>query len=339
MAITRLWQAGFESNGTGSIAEFSGTGETPDISSAYVKTGTYSLRLESRDYGWVTIPATRQFRISAHMYSAGQYAFTPALISWLSGATSLGSIDAPSGGNMALDIAGTDQDSQGGVFPQSDWAHVGIDIKIDSSAGWVKVYWDGAEILSFSGNTGNADIDSIRFGGGPTAYLQAYTYFDDCYIDDTTGEAAAAAVPDRRFAYLTPNGNGAYSQCAGSDGNSTDNYALVDERPHTTDADYVVADAVDERDTYVMSDIALAAGWEVIAVIPVAYARKTDGGVDTKIALALYEDTTDWTGSEQAPLTAYGCLWERRTTRPGGADWDEASVNALEAGFVGKGTF
>jgi hypothetical protein len=323
MTITRRWQAGLESNGSGSTSEFSVVSGCA-IATTAIKTGTYALRCSgSTSYASQSITATRQLRVAFHMQSNGANPGTGIL--YISGAaTRLVELQLNSASVLALKVAGAEVAAAVLNTPCA-FTHIGVDVKINA-AGWVYVYLDGVAAIAYAGNTGSTDIVNVFFGTAAAGQFTNYTYFDDLYIDDTTDEAAAAAPPDLRFAYITPNGNGNYSQCAGSDGNTTDN-------------DYTVADAADERDTYALTAITLAAGFAVQAVIPVVFARKTDGAVDTHVALALRENGVDWTGAEQELPTSYGYLWERRTTAPDGNNWDEARVNACEAGYVGKGTF
>lgn len=342
MTITRRWQAGFESNGSASESEFDSYTTEVAASTTYVKTGTYCVRCYGANgarYGTVNVSATRQVRIGFHHYVANTPTWLPTRLLVVRSASaelfSIGYQNA-NGQNLELLIAGTQQDTLTGYSPSIAWRHIGIDAKIDSSAGWVNVYIDGVLEMSFSGNTGNADIEVIRFGADTG---RVTNYYDDCFVDDTAGESAAATVPDYRFEFITPNGNGNYSQTTGSDGNSTDNYLLVDDVPHNSDTDYCQADTLDERDTYAMTTVTIPTGWSVAALIPVVYAKKSDAGTDTEIALTTRYSSTNGDGTAQNLPTSYGYLWERFTTKPGGGAWDQSAIDGVEVGWIGKGTF
>jgi len=237
------------------------------------------------------------------------------------------------------DAAGNQQDVALNTYIAGTYFHLGIDINVDNAAGWVKVYVDGNEILSWTGNTGNANIDSVMFGGAATGSgwrISNDSYLDDAYIDDTTGEVAAA-VPDLRFAYIVPDGVGNYSQCAPV--GSANHWENVDERPHDSDTSYNEANALNERDTYTMTTIALPAGWTIAAVIPCLYCKKTDAGTDTEVTPTLRESATDDDGTSVDATSSYALKWERFTTKPSGGAWTQAALDGLEVGFVGTGTF
>ena len=347
MTITRRAQAGAGSNGASSTSEFnaiSASGFT--VSSTQKKTGSYSFRVGTGnvgDYGQWAVPATRQLRTCFHWY--GQYAAAtdgPSILTLRSAGAALVILKADDAGGLSLTVGGTVRDTEAAIITVNAWQCIGVDVKIHASAGWVKVYRDGIEILSYTGNTGDADITIARYGTGESANYHTfttYTYFDDLYLDDTTGEATAAIPPDLRFNNAAANGNGNYSQCAGNDGNSTDNYLLVDDAAHDSDTTYVEADTLDERDTYAMETVTIPAGWGCTAVIPYAFALKTDAGTATQLALTTRLGTTDQDGDAQDLPTTYGKLWQRFTAKPGGGEWDQAALDDMECGFVGKGAF
>jgi hypothetical protein len=336
MTITRLWQLGFESNGTGSLAEFDnavGTGGT--ISATYAKTGTYSFRCSGGAYGEKNIPATRQVRLGVHVRTKynGSNTYLIALRSW---AANLVSINQKDNNNLSLIVGTTEYGTCAFAVEASDFKHIGLDVKIDSSAGWAVVYIDGVEAMRYEGNIGNADISLARLNtqGGD------YQYFDDCFCDDTTSQGSYAPVPDRRFMPITPNGAGAYNHGIGSDGDSVNNYLLVDDRPHNSDTDYVYLDALDEKELNLMTTYAPPTGFTFAALIPFVYAKKTDAEVGTQLAPLLYTTSgSDLLGTAQNLPTSYTYLWGRFTTKPGGGAWDQAAIDDVQVGFQGKGTF
>jgi len=347
MAITRRWQAGCESNLTASP-----TGENEfDVVSgsitttATAKTGSLAFKIASlaSPSADVVLSATRQIRIGGHWNLQAQAATTGTLVFWRAAGVDLGSVRMVAGDlnlNLGLyDAAGNQQAVVNNIYTAGAYFHLGVDIKIDNAAGWVKVYVDGTEVLSWTGNTGNANIDSVRFGGAATGSgprSLADTYLDDAYIDDTTGEVAAA-VPDRRFAYIIPDGVGNYSQCAPV--GSANHWENVDDRPHDSDTTYNEANVLNERDTYTMTTVALPAGWTIAAVIPCLYCKKTDAGTDTEITPTLRESATDDDGTSVDADSSYSLKWERFTTKPSGGAWTQAALDGLEVGFVGTGTF
>lgn len=344
MTITRRWQAGGEVDGADSASiEFpDGPVYLVTSTAGEGKTGGFGYRSGQNDAhrAYKAIPATRQLRMGFHFRGIdvgfetdGRYfAFLDA------GGSELGYLGAYSNFPGFVVSLGGNSDSDPALWATQQWHHVGIDLKVDSSAGWIKVYIDGVEVLSATGNTGNTDIEKVAVGKNAARHSGEF-YFDDLYVDDTTGEGAAAVLPDLRFEYITPNGDGNYSQLDGSDGNQVDNYLQADERPHDSDTTYNEAQAAEEKDSYALTTIALETGETVEAVIPCAIARKTDGGVASKFALMLRENSVDWEGAAQDLGTSYGLIFERRATDPGGAPWDQDSLDAVEAGVWAEGTF
>lgn len=214
--------------------------------------------------------------------------------------------------------------------------HVAVDVKIDASAGWVYVYCDGRLVVSFDGDTneGGANFDTLRLNAvGADGTWQSATYsVDDLYWDDTSGEGAPAAPPDLRFDWLNPNGNGNYSQFVGSDGNSTDNYLLVDEVGSVpADTDYVTTATDALKDSYALTTITVPSGWNILAVIFQVAARKTDVAGTMGLKLGGRYSAVDAVGAKKDLTTAYLLYEERMTTQPGGGAWSQAAVDGVEA--------
>jgi hypothetical protein len=345
MAITRRFQTGLE---LGVITEFSGSYFNGGGGVVIVgpKTGTYCFQGNSAGGGayaqvfWI-LPATRQIRTGFYWNPESIAVATEVDIVQIKTATGtilvrLEATGSGAGNNLIIDVAGTNRDTEAGASSGSSYMHIGIDVKIHSSAGWVVVYKDGVEILRFEGNTGDADIGSIFYGHDiPASVLMK---FDDFYVDDTTGEAAAVAVPASYFQLITLNGNGNYNgNWDGSDGNSVDNYLLVDEIPPVDDVDYIQTSVADELESFAMTTFALAVGQEIQAIIPIAYCKKF--GITEQIALGTRLSGTDSIGADQAPSQAYSPRWERQATKPGGGAWDQAALDGVELVVKSRGTF
>jgi len=239
--------------------------------------------------------------------------------------------------DLRLIVAGSQQDiTTNSPLTTATYFHFGLDCKIDNAAGWAYVYLNGVEILSFTGDTGDSDIDTVLFG---TSVITGghYTHFDDCYIDDTTDEGAAAAVPMLGFEFIKPNADGNYSQWTGSDGNQVENRKLVDDIPANT-GDFVEVGSVDQIDSYNSEGYTIGDGETVEALIPIAYARRY--GVAEELALGTRYDGTDAVGSDQDPGSgAWNYVWERQTTKPGGGAWTQAAIDDVEFLVKSRGTF
>jgi hypothetical protein len=130
---------------------------------------------------------------------------------------------------------------------------------------------------------------------------------------------------------LYPNGNGNANQWLGSDGDSTNNYLLVNETGAPVTTDYVADSVSGHQDMYTLTDLVHTTG-TVLGVCHSAYAAKTDAvnarqiklvnrrAADTKsVALDL---TTTYTGYQ------YALAQDPET----GAAWTIANVNSLQSG-------
>lgn len=346
MTITRLWQAGAElDNG---VLEFTSrdSGSLTTVSSVQAKTGTYAFR-GALAYGWTKIiPSTSQLRISYHFLHNGTSGDTPNMISIRNGSSSIVALRwDETNATIQLRVAGSQVDTYvaGGFSTTGQWFHIGLDVKIDAS-GWVYVYLDGIEIFAYEGDTtGNgSSANQVEWNelygiGGDT--WNTYYYIDDIYIDDTAGESAAAPVPDQRFHYRVPAGNGSSSDLTGSDGDSTDNYLLVDEIPHDGDTTYVEAASSGLRDLYDTTTFTLPTGFEVTAVIPTAVAKKTNAAIGSQLKLVAKDGVDEAVSSANDLATSYSLLYERMTTQPDGSAWDESGVNAAEYGVESAGSY
>jgi hypothetical protein len=200
-----------------------------------------------------------------------------------------------------------------GDFNLTDvWHHVGLDVKIDNAAGWIKLYINGLLALDFTGNTGTSPVTAV-----------------------------GASVPiQKRFMYLAPNGNGELSQFTGSDGNSTDNYLLVDEvSAHDDDATFVQASANGLIDSYTHAALTTPDNFVPVALITSAFAKKTDATVDTEYQARLHKGSDNSLGAAKDLATGYTLLQDRFTTLPDATPLGDVNINDTEIGIVAAGAY
>jgi len=335
MTITRVWQSGGES---GSLSEFDSIVGSPTISSADKVTGIYSLQITTNNQrGIVTVPSTRQLRIGFYFNPGSANGSNEKPVVSLLNVTQIAGINqrqTDANSPLILDFAGTDRDIVYGENTPSTWFHLGIDVKIDSSAGWGKVYKNGVEILSYSGDTGNLDIEQVAFGniGGDSPGTQ---YYDDMYIDDTTGEASPTGPPIKKFYALNVNGDGTYSQWTPNTGSS--HYQLVDERPPDDDTTYLEAVTGSLLDSFNMTTFTLDTNEDIIAMIPFAFAKR--GSTTEKISLGTRSSGTNLIGTDQNMPVTYGYVWERQVTGSLGFEWDQSYMDSVEVIINSTGTY
>ena len=331
MARNRLWQAGAE---TGSVKEFTAISQDPRVSTDQKNTGAYSFRDGDQvRYYYQVIPGTRQISTGFFVYGNTSVNTVRFAIRDVSN-NLLVDLYFKTTGAIALRVNTSEEDVEAAINV-AEWHHFGIDVKIDNASGWATVYRDGVEIMTFAGDTGNANITNVLFGHFSGAGDNP-CYFDDLYIDDTTGEGAAAAPPILRFYPTTLNADGNYSQWLGSDGNNVNNYQLVDEVP-PSDVDYVTVTGSNKLDSYNMTTFTLDDGATIEAIIPTVRSKRTS--TTEQILLGARLSATDLLGTVQNPNTNFGYLFERLTDTPGGGDWQQSDLDNVELLVMSTGTY
>jgi hypothetical protein len=224
------------------------------------------------------------------------------------------------------------------TMPASTWHHMQVEATISDTVGHVVVTVEGTEWINYTGDTKNAGtattIDALKFQGGGAI---ARTMMDDLWVCNdvdatgTQGQAFNTYLGDLRVERLYPNGNGASNQFVGSDGNSTDNYLLVDETTVST-ADYVGSATVGQQDLYEITNVSAAAA-TIYAVRVGATVSKSDAG-----AAAIKQLLRSGAGTLTAEATeTLLTTWQAksgviRTKNPDGNLWTPTLVNSLQIG-------
>lgn len=183
----------------------------------------------------------------------------------------------------------------------------GVEVAVGSAAG-VGTAKVNQIILTynFDVTTSPARFDSVVISDAPQG---------DCHVD-----------------YLVPDGNGDTSQWVGSDSDSVDNWALVDETP-PSGADYVEADATDLRDLYTVAN--LPASGTILGVQAIVHPWKLGPGAEIPTSTILKTGAGEHVDLIEGMSTAMqGLETPIRTTRPGGGEWTVADVNAMQIGVT-----
>lgn len=214
----------------------------------------------------------------------------------------------------------------------TNWYYVEMQATISDSGGTCVVRVDEVEWINFSGDTKNAGTASTIDGVTILGNSANRSGFDDFYVTNGTGPAPYDGfLGDVKVSTLLVNGNGAQSNFIGSDGNSIDNYLLVDD-PTPSETDYVGSTAVGARDLYAFQD--LSTSDDVLAVQPLLHVHKTDAGVLNVKPLVRGSAGTVVAQPAQVPAqTMAAMLGEPVTLNPdGGVPWTVAAVNAAQVG-------
>lgn len=217
------------------------------------------------------------------------------------------------------------------------WNYIEASCTISDTVGEVHVRLNGSptDEVSYTGDTKNGGtattIDKVMFGNEGNSSL-AGNLVADFYIANDTGSA-----PNNNFLgdvvvrTLVPSGNGNSSQLLGSDGNSVNNYQLVDERPSSS-SDYVGSPTSGQKDTYAMAD--LPAGVTNVYGMQInGTMAKSDASV-AQSRLLLRSSGTDYNGTTRTLNTTFQAYYEFYETDPAtGVAWTSSGVNNMETGM------
>jgi len=122
------------------------------------------------------------------------------------------------------------------------------------------------------------------------------------------------------------------SNCA-----ATTHYGCVDEDPNDGVTTYVATATGSEKESHLMEDVTITAGFSDIDVTAEMYCRKSAPQGGGQVALFIRE--TDGTPTEVSdaaftcPQTTFTVDTFFRELAPGGAEWTAAEINAMECGY------
>ena len=134
--------------------------------------------------------------------------------------------------------------------------------------------------------------------------------------------------------YLVPDGSGDTNEWLGSDGNSVDNYLLVNEVP-PSGVQFVEADGEDLLDLYTVTN--LPASGEILAVEQVISAWKA--GPNPQFPLNYVLKTPGGTAKLEGPdliATMQNYTGGIKLLNPEGNPWSVADINSLQIGVTSE---
>lgn len=219
-----------------------------------------------------------------------------------------------------------------GTVAVNTWAYVEIQVKLHDSTGFVTLRVNGVQVGAVTNvdtkNGGTKTVlDQVRLTGP-----SGNTDWDDLYLKSGAGETF---LGDITVETLYPNGNGNASQWVGSDGDSVNNYLLVDEPGAPVTTDYVKSATVGQIDQYTLTD--LAASGTIVGVchqatVALAAAGSQDFQLVNRRAVDAYSPT------QTATSTTYAGFHHAMAVDPEtSAAWTVANVNALQTGIIHTG--
>jgi hypothetical protein len=218
-----------------------------------------------------------------------------------------------------------------GVLAANVEAYIEIRLLSHGSTGEVEIRVNGnpTPVVNITGaNTTGSAINQIQFYSAAVGTRDHSAF----YLLDTLGGSMDDFLGHIRFGILNPSGNGNASDFDGSDGNSTDNYLLVDDGSSPDDATtYVSSSTLNERDTYAMGNMPTPSS-VIYAVCPVIRARKSDAGTRA-VTPVIRRSGTDYDGDDLYLGLGYDSFRSAVLEDPStSAPWVDAGVDAMELG-------
>lgn len=218
----------------------------------------------------------------------------------------------------------------------NQWYLFEIHYKIDDTVGRFEVFMDGVQIIDYTGNTKFSSytvFDNIQYG--PDQFLggSVVIAFDDLAMNDVNGGVDDSWCGDGVVIKITPDGNGTHQNWHGSDGDSTDNYLLVDEYPYDSDTTYVYHDGGESgvQDQYTLSDYS-GANKTILRIYPEARMKKTAAAPFTVKLGTLASGGTDAMSPARNLTTNYARVVgsEQKVNPVDSNTWEEADIDALQ---------
>lgn len=301
------------------------------LSSTRARHGTQSLRLQAEHFAaWRWLPAGYGAVGVGIGLNWDDYNEDPIqFVQLADGQTKQVELGIDSTGHLYVSRNGTTIVGPGATALAVDtWYYIEWAVTIHDTTGTVDVLLNGVSELSATGldtkNSTNATVNRLKLGPGPAGTsTQPFMYLDDLVVTD-------GALPGIcTVAAFSPDSNGNSSSFTGSDGNSTDNYALVDEAT-PNDADYVESTTAGHRDLYGFANVPTDAG--VVGVQLVGRVSKTDSG-SRSMKFTARRGATNYDGSALAVKDGFGAELQVWTDDPSTATtWNAAQLNGAEFG-------
>lgn len=316
------------------------TGRTAGSSAVYMRT---VMGAGNEIHLTIPVPNLAAFSIGLAMHHNATSSGTAQFIRLRNGATThvalrlnaAGAVEVVNGAGAVLATS-----TVAGITQANVWHHWTVSAVIHDTDGAVKVELNGDTVIDVTGvDTRNGATDVVTsVGAGWFQYATTnQVRIDDVYLTDTTGPAPYnGSLGDCRVATLRPSGNGEVTTFVGSDGDSIDNWAHVDDNATTTD--YVGSATPGARDLYALGNLSADALGDVYAVQVEMLAAKSDAGEAPGPLLAALRGVTGTVSTAQAAAAAQLSTtyqWHAApivTADPAGDAWTVERVDGLQIG-------
>lgn len=204
------------------------------------------------------------------------------------------------------------------------WYYIEVEFRIDNPAGHVRVFANGAPILSFTGDTlavvGEPNISRIGILGSASSPAT----IDDVYVTEKTTRYGEARVQT-----LRPADDTATKGFAPNSGAT--NYSRVNELLIDGDTSYVSSSTVGAEDLYTLDD--LDATPENIFAVQVRVVARKDDAATRAIKAEIKSGATLTLGSDFFLSSSYTTHTDIYDANPDTSTvWTKAAIDALQIG-------
>lgn len=348
MAWTRLWQFGAElRDNTEYTIDDQGVIDPTNAATKF-RTGARSLQFSgiSRGAGKAFSTSSKSVRVSYGLNHVGisSASSQPYLVRILSNANIKSYVIWNGNGNIEMYVddalVASTNAAASGITSTDTWLEIGANFYA-STSGFFTFYIDGAQVLTWSGDTKDNVVAVYAGGrrGANNSWGTTPAYIDDWYLEGSDVPEADFPPSSRFLVPTLPNGvgdNSSFTQV----GTGTNNYEFVDDAPHDGDTTHVYANAPDITDTYEYANVTVPADRSVRAVITMPIVKKTDAGTDSRLKLVARDAVNaDLVSDAKFMTTDYSPIFHRFELAPDGNAWDETKVNSAEFGYTSSGAF
>lgn len=215
-----------------------------------------------------------------------------------------------------------------GTVPSGAWSYIELKVRFSNTVGTLELRVNEDIAGSATG------IDTVTGGAEVAGRLKlrasGYGSIDDIYFLNEQGSAHNDFLGDITVEAKKPNGNGNSSGMTGSDGNSTDNYALVSDN---SDATYVEHATAGTKDTYAFENLTIT-DRPILGVQ--AWARALTDAGPKKLAIVGRSGASEADSADQTLTTSVANYKHTFATKPGGGAWTAGAFDAAEFGVKAR---